>query len=180
MATFIDKKVFDVEDTGAGLGSFVFPAGTHTVIVVGDNDMETTKHGRMLGLQIEGVDGPFKGKRTWINLFYAYDNGTPQKDGKTAFGFLLLKRLAIACGVDTSRGLDVAQLYNKPVAVQLSVSKDQNGNDRNELKVVPDFDKTPGAQRLAQKPGAPVRVAAPPPPAPAAAATPSAGIPAPF
>lgn len=178
MSTFISTNFDAVEDTGAG--SFAFPAGTHTVIVVGDNDKKTKSGGRMLGLQLEGCDAPFKGKRTWINLVYAYDNGTPQKDGKTLLGFFLLKRLAIACGVDASRGLDVAQLYNKPVAVQLAVSKDLNDNDRNELKGVPDFDKTPGALRLAQKPGAPVRVAAPPPPAPAAAATPSAGIPAPF
>ncbi len=178
MASFIGMNFNEVEDTGAV--AFAFPAGTHTVMVVGDNDRQTKSGGRMLGLQLEAVDGPFKGKRTWINLVYAYDNGTPQKDGKTLLGFFLLKRLAIACGVDTSRGLDVAQLYNKPVAVQLAVSKDLSDNDRNELKGVPDFDKTPGALRLAQKPGAPVRVAAPPPPAPAAAATPSAGIPAPF
>jgi len=178
MASFIGMNFNEVEDAGAV--AFVFPAGTHTVMVVGDNDRQTKSGSRMLGLQLEAVDGPFKGKRTWINLNYAYDNGTPQKDGKTLLGFFLLKRLAIACGVDTSRGLDVAQLYNKPVAVQLSVSKDLSDNDRNELKGVPDFDKTPGAQRLAAKPGAPVRVAAPPPPAPAAAATPSAGIPAPF
>lgn len=178
MSTFISTNFDAVEDTGAS--SFVFPAGTHTVIVVNDNDKQTKSGSRMLGLQLEGFDGPFKGKRTWINLVYAYDNGTPQKDGKTLLGFFLLKRLAIACGVDASRGLDVAQLYNKPVAVQLAVSKDPNNNDRNELKGVPDFDKTPGALRLAQKPGAPVRVAAPPPPAPAAAATPSAGIVPPF
>ena len=179
MASFIGINFDKVEDTGAG--SFAFPAGTHTVMVVADRESVSQKtHSHSLGLQLEAVDGPFKGKRTWINLTYAYDNGTPQKDGKTLLGFFLLKRLAIACGVDASRGLDVAQLYNKPVAVQLAVSKDLNDNDRNELKGVPDFDKTPGALRLAQKPGAPVRVAAPPPPAPAAAATPSAGIPVPF
>ena len=138
MASFIGMNFNEVEDTGAV--AFAFPA-----------DRQTKSGGRMLGLQLEAVDGPFKGKRTWINLVYAYDNGTPQKDGKTLLGFFLLKRLAIACGVDTSRGLDVAQLYNKPVAVQLSVSKDLSDNDRNELKGVPDFDKTPGALRLAQK-----------------------------
>lgn len=176
----ININFADVDEKSQG--SSALPAGDYNVFVVRSEDKTTSTGSHQVSLFLEVADGPLAGRRTWINLVYATANGSPvNRDGKQLLGAIHLKRIAIACGVDASRGLDLDLLPNKPFRATLVLTKDNQNRDRNELRGVPDFDKTPGARKLASAPGAPVQVAAPPPPAapaaPGAGAAPSAGLP---
>lgn len=182
--SFISIDFNSVDETSQG-GSFVLEEGDYNVFVVRSEDKKTSTGSLQVSLFLEVADGPFAGKRTWVNLVYANSHGsTVSSKGGMLLGAVNLKRIAIACGVDLSRGgLDLDLLTNKPFVARLTKSKTDTGKERNELNNVPGFDKTVAALRLAQAraahstSGAAVPTYAPAAPVAAASAAPAAPAP---
>lgn len=104
------------------------PAGWYLAQVV-ESDMKSTKAGtgEYLQLSWEVVEGPCTGRRAWDRLNVSNPNAEAERIGRQQ-----LSQLCHAMGVMNLQ--DSQQLHGKPVRIKLTVRKDPNFGDSNEVK----------------------------------------------
>ncbi|MFQ5733104.1 MAG: DUF669 domain-containing protein [Planctomycetaceae bacterium] len=153
------------------------PSGDYLCVIVA-SDMKPTKsgNGAFLELELEVIDGPFKGRKLWDRLNLHNPNETAVKIAKGT-----LSTICRAVGVE--RVADSCELHDRPLICKVRVEKRIDIDDFT--NVVKGYKKRPNAPSAAPAPAAPAApapVPSTPPwqrPAPVAAATP-AGDSAPF
>lgn len=104
------------------------PAGVYIAQVI-ESDVKPTKSGtgEYLQLTLEILDGQFKGRRCWDRI-----NIRNQSAEAETIGQKQLSQLCHAIGVLQVQ--DSAQLHAKPMRVKVTVRKDPNFGDSNEIK----------------------------------------------
>lgn len=115
----------------------VLPAGDYTVVIV-KSEIKPTKDnsGQRLNLELQVVDGKFKGRKLFDGLNIANKSAQAQQIGQGQ-----LSALCRAAGVMTPK--DSSDLHNKPIIAAVKVGKDQNNNDRAEVKSYKPIGKQP-------------------------------------
>lgn len=143
------------------------PHGTYNVQIVNAEEKETQSGGQMIVLTFELLDGKYKGRKIWNN--YNTVNANPKAVDIAMRGLSTVCQLVGIPGFDANTfGL----LYNKPIALKLGITKDdQTGAERNKVNAYLAY-QTPGvglvpAPPVGQAPRpvapAPSPVAPPPP-----------------
>lgn len=112
-------------DPNAGFGPI--PAGTYVAQVV-DSDLKTNRAGtgQYIALQIEILDGEFKGRRVFSNLTVSHTNKTAERIGQAH-----LSALCRAVGV--MQLTDTAQLHGRPIKITVRIRKDEKYGESNEV-----------------------------------------------
>lgn len=123
------------------------PSGRYTAMIV-KSEMKDTKNGKgqYLKLEIDIVDGQFKGRKIFENLNIVNDNETAVKIAKST-----LANICRAVGVLHPK--DSSELHNKPMSVRVVVEPEKDGMPaQNRIK---SFD-APGTTPIMKAPAAPV------------------------
>lgn len=104
------------------------PAGDYTVVIV-KSDVKPTKDGtgQRLNLELQVVDGKYKGRKIFDGLNIANKSAKAQQIGQGQ-----LSQLCRSVGVMTPK--DSSDLHNKPLVAVVKIGKDDKGNDRSEVK----------------------------------------------
>lgn len=120
----------DVDNIVPERGDFEpLPAGPYMVQVI-DSDVVETKaqDGLILKLTLEVMDGPFANRKVWANLNFKNKNPTAQRIAQEA-----IKQICDAVGY-SGQLTDSEVLHYKPLRAQLTIRKDAEYGDRNEVK----------------------------------------------
>jgi hypothetical protein len=104
------------------------PAGLYNAQVI-DSDLKTTKNGSGHYLQLtwKVLDGQYAGRLVFDRLNIHNPNETAQKIGQQQ-----LSALCHAAGV--LQVADSSQLHNKPCKIKVTIRKDDQYGDSNEIK----------------------------------------------
>lgn len=104
------------------------PAGLYAAQVI-DSDVKSTKSGTGQYIQLtwQVLDGDFKGRLVFDRLNIRNQNATAEKIGQQQ-----LSGLCHALGV--LKVQDTAQLHGKPCRIKVSIRKDDQYGDSNEIK----------------------------------------------
>lgn len=125
-----DLKDFDpskVQDTGFD----PLPEGAYIAAVV-SSEMKTTKagDGTFLKMELDILDGKYKGRKIWWNINYTNPNAQCQNIGRSE-----LKKLCAACGKPAPK--DTLEIHNIPFTIHLKVEPAKDGYDAgNRVKKV--------------------------------------------
>lgn len=120
----------DVDNIVPERGDFEpLPAGPYMVQVVESDVVETKAgDGLILKLTMEVMDGPSENRKIWANLNFKNRNATAQRIAQEQ-----IKQICDAVGF-TGQLTDSEVLHYKPLRVQLTIRKDAEYGDRNEVK----------------------------------------------
>ena len=104
------------------------PEGDYIAIITGSEE-KTTKNGngRYLQLNIEVLDGQYKGRKLWARLNLWNQNATAVDIAQRELG-------AICKAVGVLRPNDSSELHNKPMLVSVGVELDDRNKESNTLK----------------------------------------------
>ena len=104
------------------------PAGWYEAFI-SNSEMKPTKSGsgKYLQLELEVMGPSHPGRKVWDRLNLVNPN-----DQAVQIALATLSSICRAVGVLTPS--DSAELHNKPLMIKLSVSKDEQYGDRNEVK----------------------------------------------
>lgn len=119
---------FDIQNTQAYAGGFqVLPAGLYFVEIVEEKEAPLRSgNGTGLTFNYEVIEGEKNGAR--IRELLNLGHSSP---GARGMAEARLKAICESVGLPSI--LDTSELHRKPFAVVLSVTKDNQGNDRNEV-----------------------------------------------
>lgn len=175
---------FDARTVEPSAPMGIIPAGDYNVQIV-KSEIKPTANGQShyLQLELEVLDGEFKGRKLWDILNLWNDNETAARIAQQS-----LSAIGHAVGVLDIR--DSEQLHNKPMLASVKVEKGnaQYPDDKNRVKGYGAYKGAatsapavaPAPAFAPQVPAAPVAPAAPPPfAAPAPAQAPAFAAPAP-
>jgi hypothetical protein len=104
------------------------PAGTYTAHVI-ESAVKPLKSGNGNGmfLTFEILEGPSAKRRVWTTLNVQHSNPDTQS--------IAQKQLSALChAVHVIRMTDTSQLHNKPLKIRVTIKKDEQYGDRNEVK----------------------------------------------
>lgn len=137
------------------------PAGEYLTVIVASEAREARSgKGRYLSLELEIVDGPYRGRKLWDNINLWHENPTVREIAQRT-----LSQICHAVGVLQPQ--DSAELHGKPLVAIVRVEDDKQYGPRNVIKGY----KSAGGQ--AAQPAAPgIPPAQPQPAQPQAAAVP--------
>ena len=123
MATFH----FNASEVDPNVGFGPIPAGTYVAQVV-DSDLKMNRAGtgQYIALQLEILDGEFKGRRVFSNLTVSHTNKTAERIGQAH-----LSALCRAVGV--MQLTDTAQLHGRPIKITVRIRKDEKYGESNEV-----------------------------------------------
>lgn len=119
---------FNANDVEPSTGFDCLPAGEYDVVIT-DSDMKTTKDGsgQYLKLEFAVLSGPFQNRRLFTNLNLMNKNATAVQIAKGN-----LSAICRAVGVLTPG--DSSELHGKPLTVKVTVRKDAEHGDQNDIK----------------------------------------------
>lgn len=120
----------DVDNIVPERGDFEpLPAGAYMVQVI-ESDVVETKAGTglILKLTMEVMDGPHANRKVWANINFKNPNATAQRIAQEA-----IKQICDAVGY-SGQLTDSEVLHYKPLRAQLTIRKDAEYGDRNEVK----------------------------------------------
>ena len=122
------KINFDIQNTQAYSGGFqVLPAGLYPVEIVAEKEVPLRSgNGSGLTFEYEVLEGANKGAR--VRELLNIGHSSPG-----ARGVAEARLKAICESVGLASIFDTQDLHRKPFAVVLSVTKDNQGRDRNEV-----------------------------------------------
>lgn len=118
---------FDASAVSPDVAFGPIPAGQYIAQVV-DSDLKTNRAGtgQYIALQIEILDGEFKGRRVFSNLTISHTNKTAERIGQAH-----LSALCRAVGV--MQLTDTAQLHGRPIKITVRIRKDEKYGESNEV-----------------------------------------------
>ena len=123
----MDLSGFNADNFSDGKEFGAIPEGTYTARILSSEDKPTKNGlGSYLELQLEIIEGEYKGWRVWDRLNL--------RNPSQAAVEIAMKTLATICkaiGVRTPR--DSTDLHNKPIGIKLAV-REYNGQQSNEIK----------------------------------------------
>ena len=157
---------FDATAVEPDAGFVPIPAGTYVAQII-DSDVKTTKAGTGQYLQLtwKVLDGPYHGRLVFDRLNIRNSNQTAEQIGQKA-----LSSLCHVTGV--LRLQDSSQLHSKPVQVRVTIRKDAEYGDQNEIKGYAQAQGFAAPQAAAMPPAAQAAPPATQAPAPQAASVP--------
>lgn len=120
---------YKVENMEPRTSSFEpLPAGNYLAQII-ESEVKDTKAGTGKYLQFtwEIIDGAAKGRRVWDRVNVVNPSAQAEQIGKEA-----MDSLCLAAGVLDF--VDTVQLHGKPVRIKLTVRRDPNFGDSNEVK----------------------------------------------
>lgn len=123
----MDLTGFNADNFSEEKGFGAIPEGTYTARILSSEDKPTKNGlGSYLELQLEIIEGEYKGWRVWDRL----NLRNPSQEAVE----IAMKTLATICkaiGVRTPR--DSTDLHNKPMSIKVAV-REYNGQHSNEIK----------------------------------------------
>ena len=125
--SFFQFDASTVEPSKA-LDNSPIPAGTYNAHVI-ESDVKALKSGNGTGLYLtfEILDGPCAKRRVWTTLNVQHSNTVAQGIGQ--------QQLSSLChSVGVIRMQDTSQLHAKPLKIRVTIKKDEQYGDRNEIK----------------------------------------------
>lgn len=119
---------FDATTVAPQASFSVLPAGKYIAQVV-SSDVKTNKSntGQYLSLQLEVLDGEFKGRRVFSNITISHTNDQAQQIGQGQ-----LSSLCRAVGV--MQLTDTSQLHGRPLKIDVKIRQDAQYGDQNDVK----------------------------------------------
>lgn len=128
MADFGTIGGFDANKVEPNKPMEVLPAGDYDAIIVKSDLKDNAKGtGKLLNLELQIINGPAQNRKLWDRLNVVNSNPVAEQIAKGT-----LSAICRAVGVLTPR--DSAELHNKPLRAKVAITKDTNGNPRNEVK----------------------------------------------
>lgn len=104
------------------------PAGKYLAMIVDSQEKSSQKGHKYLSLEIEVIDGEFKGRKLWTNLNLAHPNADTVK-----FARAELAEICKAVGV--LRPTDTVQLHNLPMQITVKVTRRKDNDElQNRIK----------------------------------------------
>lgn len=154
---------FDASQQGEMLNFATMPAQKKVLVMMTASEMKPTKKGTGSFLLCEFTilaDGQYKGRKVWTRLNLSNPNKQAEDIAQRELG-------AICKAVGIIKPNDSADLHSKPILIDFSVEKGENGQDQNKIDAY--YPAAAGASFTA--PAAPTQQPGPAT-APAAPATP--------
>ena len=105
----------------------LMPSGDYEVAIVASKSKESRSGSMYLELELQVLDGRFKGRKLWDRLNLWHDNETAKTMAKAT-----LSSICRAVGVRTPG--DSAELHGRPMLAKVVVRNDAQYGDRNEVK----------------------------------------------
>lgn len=124
-----DLSGFDASQVEPNTGFDVIPAGEYDAIIT-ESEYKPTKDGsgKYLQLKLQLIaTGPYQNRLLWDRL-------NLQNKSQQAVDIAKATLSSICRAVNVLTPRDSAELHNKPLRVKVAVTKDNSGNDRNEVK----------------------------------------------
>lgn len=139
-----DLNGFDATNVEPSAGFDPLPAGKY-VAAITTSEMKPTKNGKgeYLLLEMEVLEGPFKGRKLWDRLTLKHPN--------TQTVEIARGRLSAICrAVNVLRPRDSIELHNLPLVVSVGIkTREDNGEPTNTVKGYAKRDTTSAAPRQA-------------------------------
>lgn len=151
------QLVFNASTVDPNPGFDPIPAGVYIAQIV-ESDVKPTKNGggQYVQFTLEILDGPCKGRKVWSRI-----NVRNQSTEAERIGQAQLSQLQHALGVLQLQ--DTQQLHLRPLRIKVTVRKDEQYGDSNEVKgfeaianAQPGFVAPPAANPAPPAPAAPV------------------------
>lgn len=136
------------------------PAGKYRMAITGSEvkDTKSGNGGKLIAFEWTVLEGEFKGRKVWQNVNFKNPSAKAQQIGQGE-----LSAICRACAKPGIR--DTAELHHIPIWVKVGIEKNQNGEDRNNVKEVlwkestkPDLSGVTGATAKMVASGEPVVV----------------------
>lgn len=142
---------YSPETTEANTGFDALPAGEYPAVAT-EAELKDTKAGtgKYLKVTFEIIEGNGKGRKVFTN----FNLVNPNQDA-VQIGHAQLKEWATAAGNPNAK--DTSELIHKPVVLKLTVKKDEEYGDGNEVKSYKPYGAT-----VAQSQSAPAQASAAP------------------
>jgi len=104
------------------------PAGQYVAMIVASEEKTSQSGNRFVSLEFEILEGPYKGRKLWVNLNLYHPNPDTVK-----FARAELASICLAVGVPSPQ--DSAQLHNVPVNIHVRlVNRKDTGEPQNRIK----------------------------------------------
>lgn len=118
---------FDATNVEPAVGFEAIPAGKYQAVIT-DSEEKSTKsgNGSYIQLELEVIDGEFKGRKVWERLNLV--NPNPK-----AVDFARAKLSAICRAVNVMQPKDSADLHNLPLMITVKCKKQDNGDISNDI-----------------------------------------------
>lgn len=124
-----DLNGFDATNVEPNAGFDPIPAGKYVAAITA-SAMKPTKNGKgeYLELEMEVLEGPFKGRKLWDRLTLKHPNTQTVEIAKGTLS-------AICRAVNVLRPRDSVELHNLPLVVSVAIkNRDDNGEPTNTIK----------------------------------------------
>ena len=104
------------------------PAGQYLAMIVASEEKTSSKGNQFLSLELEVLDGQYKGRKLWVNLNLSHPNPETVKFART--------ELASICrAIGVLKPTDSVQLHNLPMLITVKcVNRKDTGELQNRIK----------------------------------------------
>jgi hypothetical protein len=137
-----DLNGFDATNVEPNAGFDPIPAGKYLAAITA-SEMKPTKNGKgeYLELEMEVLEGPFKGRKLWDRLTLRHPNTQTVEIARGT--------LSVICrAVNVLRPRDSVELHNLPLVVSVAIkNREDNGEPTNTIKGYAKRDAGVAAQR---------------------------------
>lgn len=122
------QLIFNANTVDPNPGFDPIPAGVYVAQIV-ESDVKPTKNGsgQYAQFTLEVLDGPCKGRKVWSRINVRNQSAEAERIGQSQ-----LSQLQHAVGVLQLQ--DTTQLHMKPLRIKVTVRKDEQYGDSNEVK----------------------------------------------
>ena len=104
------------------------PAGQYVAMVVASEEKTSSKGHKFLSLELEVLDGQYRGRKLWVNLNLDHPNPETVK-------FARAELAAICKAVGVLKPQDTVQLHNLPMLISVKcVNRKDTGELQNRIK----------------------------------------------
>jgi len=144
------------------------PAGQYVAMIVASEEKTSQKGFRYVVLEFEVLDGPYKGRKLWVNLNLYHTDPEAVK-------FARAELASICKAIGVLKPQDSVQLHNLPMLITVKcANRKDTGELQNRIKSYASRSAAPQGQFPQNQPGQPMQAppTAMPPQTPAATAPP--------
>jgi len=104
------------------------PAGQYLAMIVASEEKTSSKGNQFLSLELEVLDGQYKGRKLWVNLNLSHPNPETVK-------FARVELASICKAIGVLKPTDSVQLHNLPMLITVKcVNRKDTGELQNRIK----------------------------------------------
>jgi len=104
------------------------PAGQYLAMIVASEEKTSSKGNQFLSLELEVLDGQYKGRKLWVNLNLSHPNPETVK-------FARAELASICKAIGVLKPTDSVQLHNLPMLITVKcVNRKDTGELQNRIK----------------------------------------------